>query len=337
MHIHPDGVTEPVIEELAIIAGAVAAEIPGVVAHVFPRDAVQLAHRGPRPQGIKGRLLRPEHQVVNRLLARREPAVDREGPRDVGGVLPPLGRGVDDDEIAVFGAPAVHVVMQRRGIGTAPHNGRVAYAVGAVAPESFFQHRLELVLVHPRPRGPHRRDVAGHADVHRAPQAHDLVRILHSPHGVDDRRQVVGRTVRLPWSRAVNRLDRRADASVERIKRQNFRDAGEPHRHTVRTEPQPGPPFLRRCPGRQEQDRFDRIRTAGGHHEHRVLRLELREVVEGVVLPKIVVLDVVGAAADALHQRLAARGDGRDVHGPPHARQLGNDGVRADRTRRRRG
>src|SRR6266545_7290700 len=32
VHIHPDGVTEAVIEELAVITGALAAEIPGVVA-----------------------------------------------------------------------------------------------------------------------------------------------------------------------------------------------------------------------------------------------------------------------------------------------------------------
>src|SRR6266511_3993541 len=152
MHIQPDGVTEAVIEELAIIAGAVAAEIPGVVAHEFPRDAVQLAHRDPRPQGIKGRLLRPKHQIVNRLLARREPAVDREGPPDVGGVLPPLVRGVDDDEVALLGLPAVDVVMERGGVRPAADDRRVAYAVRAVAPESLFQHRLELLLVHPRPR-----------------------------------------------------------------------------------------------------------------------------------------------------------------------------------------
>src|SRR5262249_9487311 len=82
-----------------------------------PRDAVELAHRDPRADRGERRLLRAEHEVVDRLLAWRELPVDRESPRDVGGVLAPLGRGIDDDQVAVFGAAAVDGVGEPRGGG----------------------------------------------------------------------------------------------------------------------------------------------------------------------------------------------------------------------------
>ena len=232
--------------------------------HVFPCDAVQLAHRNSGAHRIECGLLGAEHQIVNRLLARCELPVHRKRARDVGGVLAPLRRRVDHDEVTVFRAAPVHVVMQRRGIGTAADDRRIPETVSAVAAETGFERSFQLVLVHPRPRGPHRGDMAGDADVHGATQPGDLVGVLDGAHRVDNRRDVQGGGCRVGGalsppvaSRRVQGLPRGADAIVERIERQHGGNAGEPHGHTVGPEPQPRPPLLRRGPRWQKQHRLE--------------------------------------------------------------------------------
>src|SRR5206468_1451441 len=130
--VHPDRMAEAVVEVFAVIAGLLTTQRARVRAHVCPRDAVQLPDRDARAHGVERRLLRTQHQIVDRLLPRREAAVDRERARHVGGVLAPFRRGIDQDQIAVLGAAAVDVVVQRRGVGAAAHDRGISDAVGAV-------------------------------------------------------------------------------------------------------------------------------------------------------------------------------------------------------------
>ena len=330
-------------------------------AHVCPRDAVQLPDRDARAHGVERRLLRAQHQIVDRLLPRREAAVDRERARHVGGVLAPFRRGIDQDQIAVLGAAAVDVVVQRRGVGAAAHDRGISDAVGAIAAEPVLEGRFDLVFVHSRARGTHRGDVPGDADVDGAPQPGDLVGVFHDAHRIDDREHVAhvgtgegeigdaGLVTRPGAERHVDRPAARRGESdapqpvVQGIDRQNVADAGHAHRHAVGAEPQSGPALLRRRARRQEQHGLERVGSARRQQQPGVLGLELGEIEEGVVLAEIVVLNVVlfdvplvrgrnqdRAASDALEQRATAGGDRRGVHRPPHPRQLGHDAVRSD-------
>src|SRR5437660_3544943 len=139
-----------------------------MIVHVAARDAVELTHRDARTQRIECRLLGTEYQVVNRFLALGEAPVHGNRARHVGRVLTPLRAGIHDDEIAVFGAAAVDVVVQRRRVGAAADDRRIAKAIGSVTTEALLEYRYDFVLVHPRPRSAHRREVSGDADVHGA-------------------------------------------------------------------------------------------------------------------------------------------------------------------------
>jgi len=113
---------------------------------------------------------------------------------------------------------------------------------------------------------------------------------------------------------------------------------------TLSSEPEAGPALLRRIAGRQEQHGLAARVAARDHQEPGVLRLELGEIEERVVLPEVVVLDVVAlelalvrrgdqhhAAAESGEQGAAPRGDRGGVDGAPHAGELGHGRPRAER------
>src|SRR5438132_733190 len=124
VYVHAEPVPQAMNE--VRVARLLAAQRARMGAHVFPGDAVELGDRGTGTGGIERRLLRGQYQVVDRLLARRELPVHRKGARHVGGVLPPLGRRIHDDQVAVFRVAPVHIVVEGGAVGAAAHDRRIA-------------------------------------------------------------------------------------------------------------------------------------------------------------------------------------------------------------------
>ena len=121
-----------------------------------------------RPDRNQARRLRAQHELVDRALRPGEPPVHGEGAGDVGGVVPPLAPGVDQQQVAVRHPPAVLGVVQDAGVGPGGDDRGVAGARGAVGPEHELERRLHLVLVLARPRVAHGLGVRLAADLARA-------------------------------------------------------------------------------------------------------------------------------------------------------------------------
>src|SRR3989442_15953708 len=112
-------------------------------AYVVFRDAIEALDRRAGTGGVERRLLGRQHEVVNRLLPRRELSVHGEGARHVGGVLSPLGARVYHDQVAVPRLAPVDVVVERGAVGATAHDRGVAHATGAVSAEFPPGRRLD--------------------------------------------------------------------------------------------------------------------------------------------------------------------------------------------------
>src|SRR6266852_2348688 len=167
VHVHAEPVAGPVHVELAVVV-----------------------HRE--------RLLDPARQRAQRdeplgqdAPGGREPAVDRERPRDVRGVVAPLAPGVDQQQVALLHAAVVLAVVEDARVGARGDDRRVAVARRAVHAEDVFERRLHLVLVEPRPRIAHRLGVRLAADLAGPAMAQELGRRASQTQLVEDRPGVI--------------------------------------------------------------------------------------------------------------------------------------------------
>src|SRR5215831_16603343 len=173
VHVHAEPVPSAVHVELAIVVhgerfvdparqGAQRDEplgehAPGRLVH----GLVPVA----RPRCGDPRELRTQDDLVDRALRGGEAAVDREGARDVSGVVAPLAAGVDQQEVALLHLPGVLAVVEDARVGARGDNRRIAVARRAVDAEYELERGLYLVLVEPGLGVAHRLDVPVAADL----------------------------------------------------------------------------------------------------------------------------------------------------------------------------
>ncbi|CAM5358157.1 hypothetical protein STENM223S_03894 [Streptomyces tendae] len=140
--------------------------------------------RGTRPDGRDTGLLRLQHRVVDPALDGREPAADRQGPGDVGGVeVAGLHTGVEQQQIAVAHRTVVAHPVDGGGVRSGGGD-RVVADVVPLDPGPQEERALDV----PLRRGP--RLAEGAHDVLEAPggglageaQIGDLEVVLHPAH-----------------------------------------------------------------------------------------------------------------------------------------------------------
>ena len=97
-----------------------------------------------------------------------------------------LGTGVDEQQIAVPQPIGVLGVVQRAGVHTAGHDGRIRRSPAPGAGEHVQQLRLDLVLAHSRAADAHGALMGGGAHLGRLRHHADLRLALEQPHLVDE-------------------------------------------------------------------------------------------------------------------------------------------------------
>ena len=134
---------------------------------------------------VEARLLRGEHDLVDRLLRAGEAAAHRKRARDIRRVALVFAARVDQQELAVLQLPAVLAIVQHAGVGAAGDDRRIGDRLRAAAQELVRELRFDLVLVPSDARAIHRPPMGARGNGGRAAHQRDLVLVLHEPQHVD--------------------------------------------------------------------------------------------------------------------------------------------------------
>ncbi len=143
-----------------------------------------------------GRVLRCQHQVIQRALRAAELAVGGEGAGDVAGVAIELTARVDQHQITTFDRRRIRTVVQHAGIGARRHDGAVGRVLRAVFAEGAQQLGVQVVLAHilagadHAGRALHGQNMGVGADGTSAAQDRRLVRVFEHAHLVQHAAQV---------------------------------------------------------------------------------------------------------------------------------------------------
>ena len=164
-----------------------------------------------RPAHVDDGLVCREHDLVHRSLRRAERPVDREGPGHVGGEVPVLGAGIDEQQVAIGQRRGVLDVVQDDGVVAAGHDRAVADALRIELREDVLQHRLQLPLGPARCGEAHGFEVGDGTDAAGLPERIDLGGRLDQPQLVEDRADIHERVGhRSPERSAYRRAERSA-------------------------------------------------------------------------------------------------------------------------------
>ena len=316
MHVHAQPVAYAVHEVLGAVLGA--ARYGAVLLQVAPGGAVHVQERVSRLHGLQASFLGAQDEIVDLTLALREPAGDGDRASDVRGVVAVLRTDVHHNEVARFHRPPALVIVEHDRVRPRADDARKAHALGSSEPEVELDHRLELVLVHPRPRRLHGRPLGRAGDLDGPPEHGDLEVVLHQPepcqhrldvphlrmpieHEREEVRVLTGlRVQRHVDGRHASVLQKGAERCLpERLGGPHVPDAGDPRGFPKRRLPA-GPHLLGRVPFRDKEDLGLRATVARDKHEPCIRRLHPGEVEEVVLLAEIGVLRVI--SFDALYR-----------------------------------
>ena len=154
------------------------------------RRVVRLVPAFARARFAHRRILRGQHEFIDRALRSRKSAVHRKSARDVRGVAVQFAPGVDQQEIAVGHGRVVAYVMEDAGVRAGGDNRRVGRVLRSPAPECIQKLGLDLVFVPAGTRRPHRTAMAVSGDAGGAAHGCELGRILDQAHFIEGHAQV---------------------------------------------------------------------------------------------------------------------------------------------------
>ena len=130
---------------------------------------------------VDGGELRVEHDFVDGALLGTETSVNRNRPRDVGGIEIQFTAGVDQQQVAVLELSPVGYVVQRAGIPAAADDRTVRRPCISLA-EFVQEFRFDLEFELARPRGTHGPLMSSDRDLCGAPHRADFCAALVQAH-----------------------------------------------------------------------------------------------------------------------------------------------------------